>query len=312
MEEDDGTLPEGYVGTVDNIQYYQLPSTVPQKCNTHGQHKLLCGHWIYDTSKLGDPGLPCGTNCIEPVLKNPPFQCPTCAGKAAHIVENGLTEPESARLKHAHQKSQFNFIVAYITECVMKRGEIPAGVSEIVTSLMQPNYARKCTQAAAPEPVKFMTPAELLEGLEKSRRERALRREKEKVKGGKRSESPVTESGGKSKRPMREQARGDGVAAWCSVRPVVGLKRSSASSEGGEEVQCCVRVKRVKMPPRRGEWLDLDSDDETSGSTPRPGTGSPSARKRASGIEEFERCGKRVKTPIPRAEWLDWPDIDLS
>jgi hypothetical protein len=200
IEEDDGTLPEGYSGTVNGIRYYQPQNTAQFRCGDGGTHELACGHWINDgtwkTSEPIVPDSPCGLNCKTPSFDATAFACPECTKTVEDILANDLTPLEKQKLDQAKKGGHEFFIIAYITEFVTKRNKLTEGITEIIMALAKPDYGRKCSKAIPipPDPIKFYSPAEWLEIMDKYRQREAFKKANAQAQGQKRkaAEAPST------------------------------------------------------------------------------------------------------------------------
>ncbi|KAF2652945.1 hypothetical protein K491DRAFT_27799 [Lophiostoma macrostomum CBS 122681] len=191
MEQDDGTLPEGYTGTYNGIRTYDLKVDDSVTCGTHGHHELQCGHWVLDTSKIGEPGLPCGLNCKDPVFDTAPFNCPECYKTIMGVLDTQLTGLEKEKLERAKASGQGIWVASYITEYVTRRLPSLNCISETVMAIVKTDYARKCNAAPAPEPIKFMDPAEMLQKINEKKKREAFAKQSENVRGKKRICSPA-------------------------------------------------------------------------------------------------------------------------
>lgn len=169
MEEDDGTLPEGYLGTHGNIQYYAPKVDTAHTCGDIGLHELVCGHWIMHISKLNEPRLPCGLNCTKPNINVPAFNCPQCEKIIMNILENQLTGIMKQKLDSAQKAGNELFLISYIVEVVAACKIIEANITETVMAIIDKNYGRKCTEAAPPEPIRYLSPAEMAQAVHESR-----------------------------------------------------------------------------------------------------------------------------------------------
>lgn len=158
-----------------NSTFYIPESSISHDCGNGGLHELACGHWIMDSSKLGEPGLPCGLNCAKPAFDDAsPFICPQCRKIIIDILESDLAEVEKEKIKKAQQGGHDVFAIGFIVESVSKRGKLQANVTETVMSIVKNGYGRKCSQAAAPEPITFMTAEEMAKEYEKAKKDKTF------------------------------------------------------------------------------------------------------------------------------------------
>ncbi|CAI6336452.1 unnamed protein product [Periconia digitata] len=71
FEDDDGTLPTGYVGTWRSIRLTISSNNPGPQCSSKVHH-LTCGH-VVSTSQAA----PCGINCRRKDLSYAEFSCPS-------------------------------------------------------------------------------------------------------------------------------------------------------------------------------------------------------------------------------------------
>ncbi|KAF2271620.1 uncharacterized protein EI97DRAFT_471050 [Westerdykella ornata] len=249
MEDDEGGLREGYLGTYGNIQYFQPQATdIALPCGANGLHQLACGHWIMDTSRLGEPGLPCGLNCMKPSFNAKPFHCAQCERIVQHIYFNELTEDEHRKIVTAQQAGQQAFLVAYVTEFVAKRTQLNGGLTETIMSIVnRDEYARPCLEASPPEPVKYMTPAEMWGEIDKRKRIEAFMKNNALVGGQKRVPLMAPNAAYNAKRVALAPPVSFGTPSWehhagSFVGPIIRERRTE--DDGGSMPR-----KRIKMSP---------------------------------------------------------------
>ncbi|KAF2740742.1 hypothetical protein EJ04DRAFT_558720 [Polyplosphaeria fusca] len=161
IENDDSTLPDGYIGTWCDFQFY-TPKDADDSgpsCS-YGRHELACDHWVLDDAPMGE-SLPCGINCKKPSFDYPAFCCLECRKIIDDILATDLTEFEKQKLDMASKSGSLGFVSSYMTEIILKRNKIHANVTEVTMSICQPEYGRKCEQVNAPEPVRHATAQEM-------------------------------------------------------------------------------------------------------------------------------------------------------
>ncbi|KAF2241268.1 hypothetical protein BU26DRAFT_611103 [Trematosphaeria pertusa] len=143
MEDDDGTLPERYLGTWQGIRFHS-PDYAATACNGSGLHHLVCGHFVTSDS-------PCGLNCCTPSFDVGPFNCPQCRDTVLTVIKKQLSDAEKAKLEAAAKAKHEPYAVSYLVECVSRRVELKANVTETVMSILRPkSYGRKCEEAESP------------------------------------------------------------------------------------------------------------------------------------------------------------------
>lgn len=247
-EPDDEPELEYEFATLDNfgIEFEDPPQNdMPgSPCGSNGHHELACGHWISDSSITQPEKMkpePCGLNCLKPSHHILPFDCPQCRKTVDDILRNDLTDTEQEKLKFCLQTRQEALGVSYMVEFVAKRGKLTANITETVASIGS-GRTRKSTEAAPPEPLRYFTPQEIIDGVNKERRRQARKVYDEKKK--KREEDKRREEDkkrGEEKKRDEEKTKHD--AETKHDAKVYGTKRKVSTSDDSSH------RKRVTVAP---------------------------------------------------------------
>jgi hypothetical protein len=147
-EEDDGDLPEGYLGTWNRMRFYSpeidMPCRFDAACGL--LHHLSCGHWVATNEKVQ-----CGLNCHTPNFGAAPFNCPTCHQAVQNLIENQLSQKEKARVNQARNVGNETYLIGFLVEFVSKHIKMKANVTETVISIVREcNHERSCNVAVPP------------------------------------------------------------------------------------------------------------------------------------------------------------------
>ena len=148
-EEDDGDLPEGYLGTWNRMRFYSPEIDMPCRYGDASSllHHLSCGHWVTTDEKL-----PCGLNCHNPDFDVAPFSCPTCHQAVEDVIKNQLSEKEKARVDQAKSSGHEIYLVGFLVEFVSKRIKMKANITETVISFVRESkHGRNCQVADLPK-----------------------------------------------------------------------------------------------------------------------------------------------------------------
>ncbi|KAF2683584.1 hypothetical protein K458DRAFT_418568 [Lentithecium fluviatile CBS 122367] len=145
-EEDDGSLPEGYLGTWKRARFYSPDYGVHLPCSD-GRPHLSCNHWV-----TTDENTPCGLNCHDPYFEIEPFTCPKCYDAMQDVIENQLSAKEKAKVEQAINAGQETFLVGYLVEFVKHRVIMTGNVTETVISIVRMGkHKRHCRVTDPPE-----------------------------------------------------------------------------------------------------------------------------------------------------------------
>ncbi|KAF2799693.1 hypothetical protein K505DRAFT_356394 [Melanomma pulvis-pyrius CBS 109.77] len=194
IEEDDGTLPEGYSGTWNGMRFYDMKTT--PVC-VSGIHYLCCGHYIHDGTTLKellhDQVRPCGLNCMKPNLFNTPFNCLQCCAAIKDAIDVKLSEGEKAKLAQAQKQGANKYVVGFLIEFAAKHVKLSGNITETVQALLDDSVGRKCEAADAPEPVPNMPLDEMVQAIYDKRERDALKKANTFKKSNKRKDAPIPE-----------------------------------------------------------------------------------------------------------------------
>lgn len=203
IEEDDGTLPEGYSGTWNGMRFYDMKAT--PACGS-GIHYLCCGHYIHDGTTLKqllhDQVQPCGLNCMKPNFSNTPFNCPQCCAAIKDTIENKLSDVEKAKLAQAQKQGANEYVVGFLIEFAAKHVKLSGNITETVQALLDDSIGRKCKAADAPEPVANMPLDEMVQAIYDKRERDAFKKANTFKKTSKRKDAPIPEP-----KPEQQQAK---------------------------------------------------------------------------------------------------------
>ncbi|KAF2119854.1 hypothetical protein BDV96DRAFT_628472 [Lophiotrema nucula] len=186
MEEDDGTLPDGYIGTYEDVRYYHLPQP-PHDCGSNNLHELVCKHYVSAPSSSS-----CGLNCKTPNINVEAFKCRECHDLVMSILHNELSDTQKQKIETAAAAGRHLFVIGFcvefVTNWVAKRGKEMHGVAETVMGVLQFDYGRNCDKATAPE-VKFSSIVEQIQLRDEYRVRKKFERQHAGASGTKREET---------------------------------------------------------------------------------------------------------------------------
>jgi hypothetical protein len=273
-EEDDGSLPEGYLGTWKGAHYYSPDYGVHLPCG-NGLHHLTCNHWATTPTET-----PCGVNCHDPNINVAPFRCLTCRSIIQDVIANKITAAESAKVKEAIRSKEEAYIVGYLVEFVSKHVKMKGNITEIVVSIVRHgDYLRDCCAAEPPVNARGIPLAQQIKEYHEYHAEKKFAADNAKV--GTKRKQPEQFHLPAAKR-VKRRIHSSHKSVDLEER---GVKRESTS-------QAPPGKKRQTAPPVQY--------GEVRFASPSAGVVGPLVRKR--GGEEMEEGGgnKRAKTDLPR------------
>jgi hypothetical protein len=279
IEADDGTLPEGYIGTHNGARVY-IPPFNPDHCGVSGYHKLICGHWIDDGMITLDPvRKPCGLNCHKPSFDAPAFNCPQCYKAITDIIDNKLNKTEKLKLDAAKKAQDATFILAYTIEFATKYSPTKINITETILSITNPGHGRACTETTSPHT--YMSVKEMAEKLHAMHARDDFIAHNKLNNGSKRKDAPIVsitvEKPNINTTPPSPTKRQKTKFKTCR-EPITPSTRGTKRTSTAPTFDDVFRPKRVALAPPV-------QYGEPSWASPSPEVVGPILRKRQTTIE---------------------------
>jgi hypothetical protein len=165
------------------------------------------------------------------------------------VLNTQLTNVEKDKLERAKASGQEIWVASYITEYVARRLPALSCISETVMAIVKNDYGRKCSTAPAPEPITFISPAEMLQKIEEKKKREAFTKQNENVRGKKRSPAKTFDEVFRPKRMMLAAPVQFGDTSFAvPPSPVVGaLMRKRDLTTRIEDEVIARQVKRCRI-----------------------------------------------------------------
>jgi hypothetical protein len=214
IEEDDGTLQEGYLGTWKGIQFFAQDNGAALKCACP-LHHLACGHWV-TTPKKED----CGLNCHETDFSQAAFLCPTCCASVQNIIDTKMSAKERTKITQAMIAGHEAHVIGYLVELVSKHVELKANITETVICIVRGNHSRECTATETPASAKPESLKDQIRAMTQSKKQRQFKARNTMNAAKKRSPVSTPDDMPSRKKVRSLSPQSDGEALYHSSRLV--------------------------------------------------------------------------------------------